>query len=111
MRRPMKASRTWPLTPAREEIVVGNLTSGFASALRDRESRDGAHAISRLAQRIERFGQPKPQRADHACSHHCNTDGLFLVRPGRLSHVLKRRIAPRFLLHSYSKHFTNEPKR
>src|SRR4029077_10872341 len=92
----MKASRTWRLTPASEEPLIGNLTSSFTSALRDRESRNGADTISRLAQRIECFGQPKSQRADHACSHNCDTSGLFLVRRGWLSHVLKRRIARNF---------------
>src|ERR1700730_11585836 len=106
----MKASRTRRLTLARQEIVVGNLASGFTSALRDRESRDGAHTISRLAQRIEWFGQPKSQRADHARGHHCDTGiRLFLVYAAWLSHLLKRRIAPQFLLHSYSKHFTDDP--
>src|SRR4029077_6501634 len=105
----MKASRTWRLTPVSEEPLIGNLTSGFASALSDRESRDGADTIPRLAERIECFGQPKSQRADHACSHNCDTSGLFLVRRGWLSHVLKRRIAPQFLLHSYWKHFTDDP--
>ena len=93
----MKASRTWRLTLARQQIVVGNLTSGFTSALRDRESRDGTHAISRLAQRIECFGQPKSQRADHACSHHCDTGiRLFLVYAAWLSHLKKKELPRNF---------------
>src|SRR5438105_1158061 len=65
----MKAVASNPLTLASKQAVIGDLTSGFTSALPHGKSRHWAHAISRLAQRFECFGQSKSQRADHACSH------------------------------------------
>jgi hypothetical protein len=46
----MEAVASTPLTPAGKQAVIGNLTRGFASALRDRKSRHWAHAIARFAQ-------------------------------------------------------------
>jgi hypothetical protein len=92
----MKTSRTWHLVQAREETVIGDLTSGFTSALRHGKSRDWAHAIPRLAQRIECFRESKTQRADYACSHNRDARSiLFPVRAAWLSHGLKEKIAPR----------------
>jgi len=88
----MKASRPWRITPSSEEAVIVDLTSGLTSALPDRKSRDRAHTISRLAQRMERFAESKTQRAHHACGH--NRDArrnLFPVRAAWLSHSLKRK--------------------
>src|SRR5260370_1349515 len=92
----MKAPRTWRLSFPSEEAVIVDLTSGFASALRDRKSRDRAHAIPRLAQRIECLAESKAKRAHHARGH--NRDArrnLFPVRGAWLSHSLKGKIAPR----------------
>src|SRR6266446_7618114 len=96
----MKAARTRRVAPACEQAVIGDLTSSFTSALRDRKSRHWAHAISRLAQRFECFRQSKPQRADHACSHNGNAvTNFFLVWTAWFSHGWKeKKIAPRFLL-------------
>src|SRR6266436_5413098 len=92
----MKAPPPWPPSLPSEEAVSVDLTSCFASALPDRKSRHRAHAILRLAQRIERFAESKAKRAHHACGH--NRDArrnLFPVRAAWLSHSLKGKIAPR----------------
>jgi hypothetical protein len=83
-----------------EQAVIGDLTSGFTSALPDGKSRHWAHAISRLAQRFECFGQSKSQRADHACSHNGDAGTDFLsIGTAWFSHGWKeKKFAPRFLL-------------
>src|SRR5438094_6946207 len=108
----MQAVASTPLILAAKQAVIGDLTSGLASALRDRKSRHRRHAIPRLAQRINCFGQSDSQRAQHACSHNgdANTD-LFSIRVARLGHGWKEKLPRDFLLLSYSKHFTSEPKR
>jgi len=92
----MKASRPWRITPSSEEAVIVDLTSGFASALPDRKSRHWAHAIPRLAQRIERFAKSKAKRAHHACGHNRDArNNFFSVHAAWLNHSLKGKIAPR----------------
>jgi len=69
------------------QAIVGDLTSGFTPALLDRKPDDWAHAISRVAQRLQRFGQPKTQRADHPCGHNCHArSDLFAVRAAWFTH-------------------------
>jgi hypothetical protein len=91
----MKAVASNPLTLPSKQAVIGDLTSGFTSALPHGKSRHWAHAISRLAQRFECFGQSKSQRADHACSHNgdAGTD-FFLVRAAWFSHGWKGKNCP-----------------
>ncbi len=96
----MQAVASKSLTLAGKQAVIGDLTRGFTSALRDRKSRHWAHAISRLAQRFECFGQSKSQRADHACSHNgdASTD-LFSIRDCLIEPWLEGKKLPRdFLL-------------
>ena len=100
------------VVPTREQSLIGDLTSGFAPALLDRKTPYRAHAISRVAKRIKRFRQAKSQRADNACSHNCHAhSGLFGVRTVWLGHVQSDKVLQDFLLLSYDKHLTNEPKR
>jgi hypothetical protein len=108
----MQAVASTPLILAGKQAVIGHLTSGLAPALRDRKSRHWAHAISRLAQRFQCFGQSKPQRTNYACSHNGNASpDFFFIRIARLSHGWREKLPRDFLLLSYSKHFTCEPKR
>src|SRR6266446_4713947 len=91
----MKAARTRRVAPACEQAVIGDLTSSFTSALPDGKSRHWAHAISRLAQRFECFGQSKSQRADHAYSHNCDAGtGLFSIGAAWFSHGWKEKNCP-----------------
>src|SRR6266853_6760183 len=91
----MKAVASKPLTLAGKQAIIGDLTSSFASALHDRKSRHWAHAISRLPQRFECFGQSKSQRADHACSHNGDAGtGLFSIGTAWFSHGWKEKICP-----------------
>jgi hypothetical protein len=92
----MKAVASKPLTLASKQAVIGDLTRGFTSALPDGKSRHWAHAISRLAQRFECFGQSKSQRADHACSHNGDAGtGLFSIGTAWFSHGWKEKNLPR----------------
>src|SRR5207249_2955934 len=89
----MKAVASNPPTLASKQAVIGDLTSGFTSALPDGKSRHWADAISRLAQRFECFGQSKSQWADHACSHHGDAGtGLFSIRAAWFSHGWKENL-------------------
>src|SRR2546427_4601716 len=95
----MQAVASKLLTSAGKQAIIGHLTSGLTSALRDRKSRHRAHAISRLAERVGCFGESNSQWADHACSHNgdASTD-FFLVRAAWFSHGWNGKIVPRFLL-------------
>jgi hypothetical protein len=53
----MQAVASTPLARAGKQAIIGHLTRGLTSALRDRKSRHWAHAISRLAERVDCFGQ------------------------------------------------------
>src|SRR5881397_1525652 len=108
----MQAVASKLLTSAGKQAIIGHLTSGLTSALRDRKSRHRAHAISRLAQRVDCFGESNSQWADHACSHNCDAStDFFFIRVACLSQVGMEKLLRDFLLLSYSKHFTSEPKR
>src|SRR6266705_4678485 len=88
----MQAAASTPFIRAGKQAVIGDLTRGFTSALRDRKSRNRAHAISRLAQRFECFGQSKSQRANHACSHNGDAEAsLFYIWAAWLSHGWRKR--------------------
>jgi hypothetical protein len=53
----MQAVASMPFIVAGKQAIIGHLASSLTSALRDRKARHRAHAISRLAERIDRFGQ------------------------------------------------------
>src|SRR5262249_8212995 len=89
----MQAVASTPLISAGKQAVIGHLTRGLASALRDRKSRHRRHAIPRLAERINCFGQSKSQRADHTGSYNGDASTeLFSIRAAWFSHGWKRKI-------------------
>ena len=89
----MQASRAQCLQMAAKQARVGNLARSFAPALRDRESHDRSHAISCTAQRLKRFRQAKPKRADYTRRRNCHAGWIIRNSSfGSLSHYLTLKI-------------------
>jgi hypothetical protein len=76
-----------------KQTRVGNLASGFAPALRDRKAHYGSHTVPCAVQGLERFGQAKPERADHTRRRNCHAGGIIRgFSPVCSSHYLTPKI-------------------
>ena len=78
---------------AGKQTRVRNLARGFASALRDRKAHHSSHAVPGAAQGLKRFGQAKPERADHTRCRNCHAGWIIrAVSPVSLSHFWHQKL-------------------
>jgi hypothetical protein len=77
VRGPVQARIFAAILAVGEEALIGDLGGGFAAATGDVEAGNGGHAISGIAQGLERLGEAKTQGADDSGGY--DSDAVFLT--------------------------------